>query len=641
MLPGFSSRTCVFAFAVAGALLLSGVSANLDGLSLQQSAPTVTPQNPNAPAPTSTPAQRPSYAPPLLSVSAREVLLDVLATDADGHPVTGLTSADFKVVENGEPQTLRDVEEHHPMSATDLARLNAAPKLPPNTFTNYTPLVNTNASTVILLDAMDTPVTAQEYLRGQLIAYLKHMQPGASIAIFQLDTEMRLIQGFTSDQQALLAAAESKRDMPSLSRPIGGNAYMYHVGHLDILRAGMQMLGRYLAGFPGRKNLIWFTGNVPLWHNGTGFGDPFHDSFNVNPGDDLFDLTGVLTVSRVAVYPVDTRGLQSDPQFDASRGGAPGLRGSRRFFTRQAINEANLEDVASTTGGKAYYNTNDLKRVIAEVVSDGSSYYTLAYATTNKKWEGQFRSIKITVDRPDVHLQYRNGYYARNREAQEQRQISSLEQRMARAASQALPAQPTSTAPPDSSTPAQPPGPGAAGEPGAVIQHPKGGLEAAMALGAVPPTEIVFAASLAPEAQIVKIDKNDPMPPNNFLLADWQHKPFRDYQLLFYTDARNVQFTRTADGIRHGQVEFVAVVYDQQGRPVNSVARTAVLDLKPETWRTVLDTGLGIRGNIAIPIKGNYFLRFGVHDRASDRIGAFEIPVDRIQLGVAGAGLHP
>jgi VWFA-related protein len=159
------------------------------------------PSQPPAPTPSTTTT---------LSVSTHEVLLDVLVTDASGHPVTGLKPANFAVTEEGDPQSLKSLVEHHPMSAADVARLQSAPALPPNTYTNFTPIANTNASTVILLDALDTPVPAQMYLRQQLIAYLKNMPPGTSVAIFQLDTQLRLIQGLSSDRSLLLAAAESR-----------------------------------------------------------------------------------------------------------------------------------------------------------------------------------------------------------------------------------------------------------------------------------------------------------------------------------------------------------------------------------------------------------------------------------------------
>jgi VWFA-related protein len=569
---------------------------------------------------------------PTISVTAREVLLDVLVTDATGHPVTGLTPKDFTVTEEGAPQTIRRLEEHQPMADAEVALLHATPALPPNTFSNYTPVLNTNASTVVLLDALDTPITSQQYLREQLIAYLKNMQPGASIAIFQLDTEMRLIQGFSSDQETLLAAAESKRNMPSIERPIRGNRTIYEQTKREVLRDGMQMLGRYLAGFQGRKNLIWFTGQVPLTIFGSGLGNPFKDSFGVVGGSigDLSDLTDNLTISRVAIYPVDTRGL--DDGFDMSpAGGAHGHSGAS-FASRMNNDIYDLQAVAENTGGKAYFNTNGLKDVIAEVVRNGSNYYTLAYATTNTAWDGEYRHIKITVDRPGVHVQHRQGYYAVNRDAVEQRQIAAIQKRAARggnaqsiAESQVAAPEPVAS----DQTPA-----------GVLVHHPKGGFQDAMVLGAVPPTEIVFTASLAPSDAVQKFEKKTPLPQGNYLQAGWEAKPFRVDTILFQADIHRVKLTQSADGVRHGTLEFATIVYTQEGQPVNSLLSTAAVDLDDATYRTLLRTGMPLRQQVAIPVKGNYFLRMGVHDVAGDQMGALEIPVDQVQVGVAGRGLQ-
>jgi VWFA-related protein len=556
---------------------------------------------------------------PTLTVTTREVLMDVVVTDASGRPVPGLTASDFKVTEERKPQTIRRLVEHEPMPASDLARLAAPPKLPPNTFTNYTPVENTNASTVILLDAMDTPVAVQMRLREQVIGYLKHMQPGASLAIFQLDTEMHLIQGFSSDPKALLAAAESKRDMPSMARPFYGHGETNELTRMQILRDGMQTMGRYLAGFPGRKNLIWFTAQVPASLFYGGLGSPFRDEFGVMTGmspADQEELTGVLTVSRVAVYPVDTRGVQGLGMFDASHGSAPTGNYANRYGDRQSLNYANLDMVASVTGGKAYYNTNDMKQVIAQVVADGESYYTLDYATTNTQWKGQLRHVKITVDRPGVKLQCRPGYYAIDRDRQEQNQIAALKRGAAQAPSDAMAETVARVAP---------------------TGHGKNGFAAAMDLGAVPPTEIVFTASLRASDATEKVEKRAPLPESNFLRPEWRNKPYRSYTIQFHTDAGGISLARGAGGRRQGRVEFVAIVYDQQAAVVNTLEKTAFLDLDEAGYRRLLAEGMALTEKIAVPAKGNYFLRLGVRDVDGDHMGALEIPVDQVKMGLAGS----
>lgn len=573
-----------------------------------------------------------------LSMATREVLLDVVVTDKAGQPVTGLTAADFTVTEEGELQHLTHMEEHHPMSAEDLARLKAVPALPPNTFTNFTPLVNTNASTVILIDALDTRIDAQMELRQQLIAYLKKMQPGTPIAIFQVDTEMRLIQGFTSDPQVLLDAAKSKRDMPSLQKPIRGSRDEFRRARMDILRSGFQMMGRYLAGFPGRKNLVWFTGAIPQSYLsdpiGTSFGKSFKDDFNVME-DDSGELTDALTLSRVAVYPIDARGLQTLPQFQASNNGRMSPNANLHFEAGQAFQHMDLDRIAEETGGKAFYNTNGLKEVLAGIVSNGSNYYTLAYATTNQTWNGQFRHIKLTINRPGVQMQCRKGYYAVDRAKLEQRLLARLQQRkgadagnpfaLSEAESEDQPATPDAGAEAAA---------GAAPGAGALIQHPKGGFAATMELGAIPPTEVIFTANVAIDDKIVKLDKKSPLPEGNYLAADYKSKPFLTYVVQIKADARALRMTRTAAGTFQGTVEFVTLVYDQIGNKVNSLISTAVLNMSEAHYRQMLATGLPARQEIAVPVKGNYLLRVGVHDVASDHIGALEIPVDEVRADV-------
>lgn len=563
---------------------------------------------------------------PTFSITTREVLLDVVVTDGSHHPITGLKPTDFTVTEEGQAQSITHLEEHHPVNGDDLARMKAMPSLPPNTFTNFTPISNSSAYTVILLDSMDTPLNAQMYLREQVIAFLKRMQPGTPVAIFQLDSEMRLIQGFSSDPKVLLEAAESKRDMPSLRKPFYGSRELNQMVRNQVLGQGMQSMGKYLAGFPGRKNLIWFTGRLPYWYGADNSdsaieyreGHTFHDDFTVLE-DGVAGMTDALTLSRVAVYPIDARGLQTLPQFDAGTRGVPPMNGNARFNNAQAFQHMDLDAIAEATGGKAYYNTNGLKDILAEIVDNGSNYYTLAYSTTNQVWKGQFRRIRITIDRPGVKLQFRPGYYAIDRSQLEQRQLALMQKRMANSARQ--PYRPQSDANPASQNQA-------------TIHPPKGGFDAAMELGAIPPTEIIFTATLATDDKITKLGKKTPLPKDNYLLPEYKDKPFRSYTVRIATDAHSLHVTKTADGIRHGAAQFVTAVFTAEGRMINSLQTTASFDMKDSTYLRMLKDGLPITQEIAVPAKGNFFLRVGVHDMGDDRVGALELAVDQVKPGI-------
>ena len=45
-----------------------------------------------------------------------------------------------------------------------------------------------------------------------------------------------------------------------------------------------------------------------------------------------------------------------------------------------------------------------------EAFNDGSNYYSLSYVPTDQKWDGQFRKIRLEVDRTETKLYYRQGY---------------------------------------------------------------------------------------------------------------------------------------------------------------------------------------------------------------------------------------
>jgi hypothetical protein len=70
-----------------------------------------------------------------------------------------------------------------------------------------------------------------------------------------------------------------------------------------------------------------------------------------------------------------------------------------------------MSEIAAQTGGRAFYNTNDLKAAMLQGVEHGANYYTLAYSPRNQKWNGAFRRITVKIDRPRVRLDYREGYY--------------------------------------------------------------------------------------------------------------------------------------------------------------------------------------------------------------------------------------
>ena len=564
-------------------------------------------QTTNLQQPSQTPAvqtptvQTPTIQLPTIQASARAVLLDVVVTDSKGHPVTGLKASDFHLEEDGQPQTIASFEEHHPGTVIATA---PTPALPPNTFSNaHAAAPASDASVVILLDALDTPVPAQQYVREQMIAYLKTMHAGVPVAIFQLDTQLHLLQGFTTDAATLLHSVTS-RDAPRFTAIPQRGGYVAENVRMDILTRGMQSLSQYLQAFPGRKNLAWFTARVPdtLYDSGLGSGslrDPEAFTF------DYAKLEDTLRLGRVSIYPIDSRGLQSGPGFQASSQRGPSQRSNEAFDFQQVYEHGDLDDIANSTGGRAFYNSNGITQALASIVDTAGSFYTLSYSPLNKSWEGEYRKLKLTTTQPGARLSYRPGYYAlRN-----------------------APRHPN-TAPRVQLTHHQ-------GAANAAMAQSMAHFHDAMGLGAVDPGGVIFQATVGTDGQVKQLRKGD-TPPHGFglepKLAD---KPYRDYTVHFLIDGRQLQLTAQPDGDHAGAVEFVVLVYDDTGTLAGSGSAQVNMRLKPATYDQLLTAGMAMPVAVQVPVKGQYFLRMGVHDQAGGRGGALQVPVGDLRATAA------
>ena len=376
----------------------------------------------------------------------------------------------------------------------------------------------------------------------------------------------------------------------------------------------MQSRGSYLSSRPGRKNLIWFTAHIPryAYDNGTAIGGALHDSesflFNYSKATDA------LVLGQVSVYPVDSRGLQTDPAFNSGERRGPSPNSAGRFATRQFFDHTDLDAVAEATGGKAFYNTNGIRQIVSEVVDTGSNFYTLSFSPENKQWDGRYRTLKVQVEgspAPEsVQLAYRRGYFA-------VRDAPSLARQ--------------TQAPPGM----QPrPQPDLAGR----VQlthssHP--GEEAfaqVMQLGAVDPAQILFEAHVDESANVTRLSKDQPQPNNVFLAPKYRDRPFRTLDVTYHVAGNQIQLAANPNGLREGHVEFVALILDEKGDLVASSSSTVDMNLKPATYAQVQASGVLLGVKIALPEKGSYFLRAGVHDRTSGRSGIIETSTGEIKL---------
>ncbi len=591
-------------------------------------------QTASAPAPQQAAPQAPSEPTPkpVPTIKTRTdlVVVDVVVSDKSQNPIHDLKQSDFTLLEDGKPQTVKSFEEHRSLSPADAAKLAPMPKMPPGYFTNYSPAPANGAVDVLLLDTLNTPMTDQSFVRTQLLKYLKNAPPGQRVAIFGLTTHLIILQGFTSNPEILKAAVEGKagpkgsvllndavNNAPStdttvsdaLSDSLGSDPtsqqVLANVQQFEAQMASFQLqlraqytldamnqLARYLVSIPGRKNLIWFSGSFPLNVLPDGdLSDPFAAMMSVE--DEYRETTNLLARSQVAVYPIDARGLMTNPAFDASQPGRSMARSPQaaakaitKFQDQTNGEHSTMMAMAQDTGGRAFVNTNDLTAAVTKAIETGSNYYTLSYTPTNTNWNGQFRKIQVKLEQQGLTLAYRHGYYSDDPESphKHDRQLAA-------------------TAPMRSSA-----------------------ISVALMRGAPDPTQIRIEARLLPASTSTE----ETVAAGNDLSTDPKLKikgPYRRFILDFAVDTRNILFAVTPDGKYHCAVEFATLIYDRDGNIVNSAHSKITPVLPAAAYASALRSGANFTQEISVPVKGEYFLRTAVHDLSSDRVGGLEVPI--------------
>lgn len=585
----------------------------------QQPAPTAPAQpaapNSAAPAPAATASQY------QLQLPVPLVVEDVIVLDRNGDPVHGLKPSDLTVTESGKLVALRNFEEH--VAAPQPQSLPKRADLGPNVFTNLQRTPPGAPLYILLLDALNTPLQDQLYVRQQMMKYLKTLPAGMRVAVFGLGTRLYLLQGFTSNADILRAAIDGKRSRrasPLLDDPMTGGPVDQMsdtisenmdttdpdvatvVANLQQFEAeaateqtrqrtiytlqGMDELARYLSAFPGRKNLIWFSGSFPLniFPDET-LEDPFGPVADFE--DDVRQTADLLARSRVAVYPVDGRGLFLNPAFSAAQSGAsimaklrtnPGAFGSAdsKFFQQTAAEHATMDMIADATGGKAFYNTNGLKEAVEKVAEYGENYYTLTFTPANQKPDGGYRKVAIHCDQPGLHLDYRKGYFADDARSKTRGQKVLPENAM-------------------------------------TVAMMRGGPDAA---------QVLFDAMVVPAPA-----PGDKITGGTKPVAKLMKPPYMSYTVQYLVDIHGATYAIDLKGVRHGALEFAVFVYSEDGELVNSADAAVKLDLPADRFDALSKTGLLARLTIEAPAKGTYFLRVGVHDLPGDRVGAIEIPI--------------
>ncbi|HWF06071.1 MAG TPA: VWA domain-containing protein, partial [Candidatus Angelobacter sp.] len=382
-----------------------------------------------------TPAQQPQAAKGdqglyRMRVESELVLVNVVARDKQGKPITDLKQGDFTILEDGKAQKISSFDFEN-LDTTPLpANAGPAQQTANGPATPTKPILTTkdadqalsNKRVIVLF--FDLTSMAPDEIERSMQAARKYVQTKMTsadlIAIVTLASSLRLDQDFTGDQAQLLRVLNrfshsegqgmdngSTGDSDGIEE--SGNAYTpdeteYNQFNTDRKLQALQSISQILGKFNQKKSLIYFSSGVTQ----TGI-------------ENQAALRGAINTAikaNVAIYTLDARGLEAQPPGGSAA--TASLRGTAMYSGAAVQNslDANfasqetLTTLSGDTGGKAFLDTNDLGQVFDRVQRDTSVYYVLGYKSTSPLRDGKYRHIQVKVNRPGLNMEFRKGYYA-------------------------------------------------------------------------------------------------------------------------------------------------------------------------------------------------------------------------------------
>ncbi len=369
--------------------------------------------------------QQPQYR---VHVTSELVLVNVVVRDKKGNLVRDLKKDDFTLLEDGKRQSIssfdfENVDELNTAGAAEATVSGTAPDGALLRPAERTAALNARDRRLMLL-FFDFSGMDPEQIDRSVDAAKKfvqtRMQAADLIALVSLATNMRVDLDFTDDKTKVLSALTSYTSGQGQGFDNGntgsaegaaetGGAFTaddtdYNTFNADRKLLALQSIMQTLGKISQKKAIIYFSNGVS--QNG------------VDNQSALRAATASAVKANVSIYPVDIRGLQAFPPGgeaqNASLHGQSAYNGAAVLndLSGNAASQETLSTLASDTGGKAFFDSNDFGAVFSQVQKDSSAYYVLGFTSTNALKDGRFRHLKVQLNRQDLKLDYRSGYYA-------------------------------------------------------------------------------------------------------------------------------------------------------------------------------------------------------------------------------------
>ncbi|MGH9310946.1 MAG: VWA domain-containing protein, partial [Vicinamibacterales bacterium] len=376
--------------------------------------------------------------PPVFRSTREVVSIDVVVRDRDGNVVRGLAQGDFEIREDGHAQELLNFTfQEIPDAPAPVAH---APDLLAGAEAKMSEPAGGDAGA-----AAPEPMAADALAGRRLIVLLfdvSSMQPedvqraidsarkyaadqmsaADLVAVAAVGSTLDVLTDFTGERARVEAALAQLAYTEGLAtdaaapgtveadeaaaaeEPAAVEATELDLFNNDVRLRALRALAETLAPIEQKKAILYFSAGIQR-----------------SGQDNLVELRSAINAAvraHVAIYPIDTRGLQGVvPGGDARQGSGRGQgmfsgRAVAQQFSRLASSQDTLTSLAADTGGRAFTDTNDFGEAFTRVQRDMSAYYLLGYSSTNAVKDGRFRRVQVRVKRDGLRVEARAGYYA-------------------------------------------------------------------------------------------------------------------------------------------------------------------------------------------------------------------------------------
>ena len=277
-----------------------------------------------------------------IHVDVPTVTVPVMVTTKDGQFISTLTKDNFKISEDGTPQTITSFEiSQAPITAVLLVEFAS---------TNY----------AFMLEALRASYSFASMLKKE-----------DWVAVVSFDMKPQMLVDFTQDKGAIMGALNQLR-IPGFSETNVFDALYDTLDRLDRVE--------------GHKYIILVS---------TGF-----DSFSKITLDQI--AKKIKSTKDVTIFPISI-GWIARTMYESAGRAAPHGMGIpiTNMDYLQADNEMKM--YAQLTGGRFYQPRfpAEYPEVFRDIVGDIRNQYQLAYRPTNTKLDGSYRKLKVDVVAPD------------------------------------------------------------------------------------------------------------------------------------------------------------------------------------------------------------------------------------------------